>query len=254
MAQVYGLSGRNAAEEAHKRTKRLLIHGLCSIAALALIVGYSIGASFPFRGVALGWVLLSDALLLVLALLIAKWASDKIDILDRQRAIWRKGAAGEAAVAETLAGLPNDFVVVNDVSQRFGNIDHVVIGPTGIYVIDTKNWRGTVKADAQGELLLNGKPPSKPAIKSLLNAVMDFRSKLKALAGSDYFVRGVIVFPLAYVEATYGSTRQIHCLRPDRLTDYLQDQKSSRTVTNTDVDQIKRATLQLAAMDERFAV
>jgi hypothetical protein len=251
MAQVFGLSGRNAAEESHTRTKRLLVYGFCGIAAFSLLAGYAIGAAFPIRGFALGWVLLIDTLLLLLVVLISKWASDKIDIMDRQRMAWRKGATGEAHVAQTLAELPNEFVVINDVSKRFGNIDHVLVGPTGVFVIDAKNWTGTVKADGEGDILLNGNRLPKPPIKALLRSVMDFQNKLKALTETDYFVRGLMVFPNAYVEANYGSTRQIHCLRSDRLTKYLLDQ-TFRKLAPADIEKLTRATLQLAGMDERF--
>ena len=91
--------------------------------------------------------------------------------------------------------------------------------------MDAKNWKGSVKSDDSGGLLLNGEPLAKPAIKILLGAVMDFQGKLKALTETDYFVRGLMVFPIAYVEANFGSTRQIHCLRNERLLDYLNDQK-----------------------------
>jgi hypothetical protein len=252
MAQVFGKSGRNAAEQSHKRTKTLLVYAFCGIAGLGFLGGYAFGATFPLYRFVFGWVLLVDALLFALILLIGKWGTEKIDALDRERLSWRKGAVGEALVALTLAELPNEFVVVHDVSQRFGNIDHVVIGPTGVYVIDTKNWTGSVKTDAQGELLLNEKPLQKPAIRALLGSVMDFQAKLTTLTETDYFVRGLMVFPNAYVEANYGSTRQIHCLRKERLIDYLQDQTFSRKFATSDIDRIKRATLQLAQMDEQF--
>jgi len=61
-----------------------------------------------------------------------------MDALDRDRMSWRKGALGEWLTEETLKSLPDGYVVINDVTQKFGNIDHVVIGPTGVYVIDTK--------------------------------------------------------------------------------------------------------------------
>jgi hypothetical protein len=254
MAQVFGNSGRNAAEESHKRTKRMLTYGFCGIAALALLGGYAFGAALPIRGFGLARVLFFDAVLLVAIVLIAKWATGNVDAMDRDRMFWRKGAVGEALVAQTLSELSADFVVINDVSKRFGNIDHVVIGPTGVYVIDAKNWTGSVRADGQGELLLNEKPVPKPAVKALLGSVMDFQGKVKALTETDYFVRGLIVFPNAYVEANYGSTRQIHCLRNELLVEYLQNQTFSRRLAATDVNKIKRATLQLAGMDERFIV
>jgi Nuclease-related domain len=253
MAQVFGESGRRAAAQLHARTKRLLVVGFVAIAALAFIGGFAIGAAFPIRGFPLGWIALISTVMALLIWLIGKWATDKMDTIDRERISWRKGAVGEALVAATLTELPDSFVVVNDVSKRFGNIDHVVIGPTGVYVIDAKNWNGSVKADGQGELMLNEKALSKPPIKSLLWSVMDFQSKLKALTDVDYFVRGLMVFPNAYVEANYESTRQIHCLRSERLVGYVQDEAFSRRLACTDLDRIKRATLQLAGMDERFA-
>jgi hypothetical protein len=252
MAQVFGEPGRNAAEESFRHTKRLLVAAFCAIAALGFLGGYAIHAIFLIRAFSLGWVLAMAALLFLLMWLIGKWATTKIDAIDRQRMSWRKGAVGEALVAGTLASLENDFVVINDVSKTFGNIDHVVIGPTGVYVLDTKNWKGTVKADGGGELLVNGQAPSKPAIKMMLRGVMDFQSKLKALAEKDYFVRGLLVFPMAYIEANFGSTRQIHCLRDDRIVDYIQNQTPSTKLEPANIARIKRATLQLAQMDERF--
>ena len=149
--------------------------------------------------------------------------------------------------------LPDEYVVVNDVSKRFGNIDHVVIGPTGVYVVDSKNWKGTVKADGNGELLLNGKLPTKPPIKRMMGAVMDFQGKLKALTEQDPFVRGLMVFPMSYVEANFGTTRHIHCLRGEKLLEYIQDKTFSKGMKAEDIQRIKKATLQLAGMDERFS-
>ena len=105
-----------------------------------------------------------------------------------------------------LSELPADFVVVNDVSKRFGNIDHVVIGPTGVYVIDTKNWTGSVKADGQGELLWNGKPLP---IKTLLGSVMDFQNKLKALTEAV-----LCPWPDAFSYRVCGSELRIDAANP----------------------------------------
>jgi hypothetical protein len=252
MAQVFGEPGRNAAEESFRQTKNVLVVAMCAIGALGVIGGYVFGRVFPIRHFSFGWMFLITALICIFIWLIGQWGTNKIDVIDRQRMSWRKGAVGEALVEGILISLPDDFIVINDVSKRFGNIDHVVIGPTGVYVIDSKNWRGTVSTDGKGELLLNGKPPLKPAIKTTLGAVMDFQNKLKALAEEEYFVRGLLVFPMAYVEANFGSTRQIHCLRDDRLVDYIQNQTSSMRLGEDDIKRIKRATLQLAEMDERF--
>lgn len=42
---------------------------------------------------------------------------------------------------------PNAWTVIRDLDWpggRYGNVDHVVVGPSGVYVIDTKNWHGDI--------------------------------------------------------------------------------------------------------------
>jgi uncharacterized membrane protein len=253
MAQIFGEPGRNAAEESYRQTRRFLMITLIGIAVLSAIWGFALGAAFPIKH--LGWpiALVIAGLFWVVIFLIYRWVSKKMDAVDRERMSWRKGALGEWLAAETLKSLPNDYAVINDVTKKLGNIDHVVIGPTGVYVINAKNWKGTVSADGKGELLVNRRSPDKPAIKNMLTGVMDFQTKLTALTEGDYFVRGLLVFPIAYVEADFGSTRHIHCLRDDRLIDYIQNKTFAQSLSSDDVDRITRATLQLAGMDKRFA-
>lgn len=65
---------------------------------------------------------------------------------------WSTGADGEAATAGYLDPLADlGFVVMHDVSipRSRANIDHLVIGPTGVFVIETKNIRGKVRIDGE---------------------------------------------------------------------------------------------------------
>ena len=50
---------------------------------------------------------------------------------------WGKGILGEEMVVETLTPLDNSYVLINDVllPEGKGNIDHILVGPTGIFVI-----------------------------------------------------------------------------------------------------------------------
>jgi len=62
---------------------------------------------------------------------------------------WRRGAAGEVATARLLDGLPGRrWVVLHDlrIPGSRANLDHLVIGPTGVWVIDTKTTRAPVRA------------------------------------------------------------------------------------------------------------
>ncbi len=53
---------------------------------------------------------------------------------------YRKGSVAEQAVGDALDGLRRDgFFMLHDVDDpQGGNIDHIVSGPTGVYLIETK--------------------------------------------------------------------------------------------------------------------
>ncbi len=61
-----------------------------------------------------------------------------------KRENWYKGIRGEYIVANYLNQLPEYYSVFNDVKLpgSYGNLDHIVIGPNGIFVIETKNYKG----------------------------------------------------------------------------------------------------------------
>ena len=144
----------------------------------------------------------------------------KLDEIEKGRAAMRKGAAGENAVAQILKDFPDNFCVINGLTTPFGDLDHVVIGPTGVYIIDTKNWKGVVSADGKGELLLNGKPPDKPTVKPLVTRMMNVKDKIKTLSNLDPFFKAVLVFPIARVDARWGETGSANCIRDDQLWSY----------------------------------
>ncbi len=60
---------------------------------------------------------------------------------------YRSGSQGEHEISKVLSSaLNDDYHLINDVAlpDAFGNIDHIVLGPNGIFVIETKNWRGEI--------------------------------------------------------------------------------------------------------------
>ena len=60
---------------------------------------------------------------------------------------WSRGARGERRTAEYLEPLlAHGFVILHDrqIPGSRANIDHVAIGPSGIYVIETKYISGTI--------------------------------------------------------------------------------------------------------------
>jgi hypothetical protein len=70
-----------------------------------------------------------------------------------QARTWQRGAHGERRTARMLDRLVRDgFVVFHDlaVPDSPANVDHLAIGPTGVFVIDSKQWTGTVRQGADG--------------------------------------------------------------------------------------------------------
>lgn len=70
---------------------------------------------------------------------------------ERRGMGWRKGHEGELIVTNCLRRLPEGYHILNDIKLpgAYGNMDHVVVGPTGVYVIETKSYSGNyiVKGD-----------------------------------------------------------------------------------------------------------
>ncbi len=58
---------------------------------------------------------------------------------------WERGAVGEELMARRLADLPDTFRVLHDrrIPRTPANIDHIVVGPGGVWVIDAKRYTGS---------------------------------------------------------------------------------------------------------------
>lgn len=78
---------------------------------------------------------------------VARRAREKAQRLEQRAALFEKGAEGECATAHALTTLPSGWTAIHDVrwpGRRLANIDHVVVGPGGVFVIDSKLWSGRV--------------------------------------------------------------------------------------------------------------
>jgi hypothetical protein len=242
MAKVLGETGRYVAEQATKKLLRLLLLLYVFGISIGFLSGYMLGARQN----------LITLLVLPLLLLLWQFFAKKFKAIETDRINFRKGVMGEAVIGYILEGFPDDYRVIHDLSTPFGNIDHVVIGPAGAYVIDAKNWKGVVAADGSGELLLNGKPTQKTEIKNLTRRIMSIKEKINVLSSLDPYVQGVFAFPSAYVEAKWGTTGYIHCIRDEQLYEYIVENKRSKKLSTKEIETISQSFLALARMDKDF--
>ena len=81
------------------------------------------------------------------------------DPLTRDNYPWYKGALGEIAVGEILERLAPEWTVLHAVPVGAGasDIDHVLIGPGGVFTLNTKNHAGQSVWVAGRTLMVSGK-------------------------------------------------------------------------------------------------
>jgi hypothetical protein len=82
---------------------------------------------------------------------------------------WRRGAAGERHTARLLGPLErHGWAVLHDlaVPGSRANLDHLVIGAGGVFVIDSKQYRGRLQLDASGRLW-HGRYPLAPVLRAV---------------------------------------------------------------------------------------
>lgn len=106
---------------------------------------------------------------------------------------WYKGALGEIAVARILENLGPEWLVLHAVPVGKGSsdIDHVLVGPAGVFTVNTKNHSGQAVWVAGRTLMVAGKKT-----RHLYNAAHEAARAarlLTAAVGFPVTVSGVVV-------------------------------------------------------------
>lgn len=144
---------------------------------------------------------------------------------------WSKGILGEELVVETLTPLDNSYVLINDVllPEGKGNIDHILVGSTGIFVIETKNYRWPYS--------------TKFPIRQVIRNAVSLRYFLKDQIQLDIFVHALLVF--ADSNATMSqSSSLVHVRNLENLCEFIKNHRTrsvlDRNTIRRLVDEIRR--------------
>ncbi|HET6814219.1 MAG TPA: nuclease-related domain-containing protein, partial [Actinomycetota bacterium] len=122
---------------------------------------------------------------------------------------WRRGAAGERRTARLLAPLErHGWAVLHDLAipGTQANIDHLVIGPGGVLVVDSKQYRGRLRLDRHG-MVWHGRQLLVSALRKVLWA-----------ADQADEVLGVAEIQVAAVVAVHGASVPWGLLQADGVT------------------------------------
>ena len=110
------------------------------------------------------------------------------------------GEKGERRVSEVLRTLRDrDYVTFDDLLLEGVNVDHVVVGPGGVFAVETKTFSisGKVSAgiDASGGLQFGGNPAFKDPLKQARASAAMVSAELKRWMHREIWVNPLVVLP-----------------------------------------------------------
>ena len=113
---------------------------------------------------------------------VASWA-------DRRAVAFDKGSEGERMVAEAVAPLSASgwFILHDRQAPNGGNVDHVLVGPGGVVVLDAKAWSGSLAVSPKGRLRHNDRDAHK-AVSSMSSVIAHLSESLPSLSVSGGLV------------------------------------------------------------------
>jgi len=149
----------------------------------------------------------------------------------------RQGRDGERVVAEYLDALrAHGFRVLHDVVGGSFNIDHVLVGPSGVFVVETKTWTKRPGQDIcfDGErLLIGGREDCRP-LRQAKGQAKWLSELVGERIGRRIFVKAIVSFADRYVKES-TSAGSIFVLNPKRLHTIANQ---PRTLTDAEIGKI----------------
>lgn len=136
-----------------------------------------------------------------------------------------QGAQGEERVGAALESLrAKGWYVFHDLPlPSVGNIDHLVIGPAGVFVVETKSHRGRITAQGN-QLLRNGKPLEKDFVKQVKAQSVALNQLLQQRLRQNYYVQPIVCFSDAFVQVAGSRVEHVWVLPLAWLTQALERQ------------------------------
>lgn len=201
-AQVYGSPGERPRLAG-------LLRALWPMLVVAGVAGGLCAAMLPVPRLS---ITTGGFLLLLLAAAVA------VAVVTSRRRVgsFIKGARGEEDVARELSFLPASYSVFHGLSRsartimgRGGDVDHMVIGPTGVFVIETKNWDGAITVDDAG-ILYDGKRPDRPPLQQVKAAAAALHDVLREASEARVACQPVVCFA---ADTVAGDSREADGVR-----------------------------------------
>lgn len=179
----------------------------------------------------------SATVVAVVVVLSVAWYVRKAYVKARQ---YGQGILGEEAVGQYLEEhlRPQGCQVLHDIPAEGFNVDHVVVGPTGVFAIETKTHRkpakgaSRVKFDGTSVSVNGFRPDRDPVVQAKAQARWLF-DLLERSTGRRVFVQPIVIYPGWFVESQPGSG-DVWVLNEKALPTFIANARGAR-LTNEDV-------------------
>jgi hypothetical protein len=238
MAQVFGGQSEYLINQDHK-FRNISVVGILLLFVLAFFI---FGIIFSFGSISIGFSLF----ILFIILIISK----KINLNIGNSYKYHRGRKGEYEICEELAKLPEDYSVFQDIKikKEGGNIDFVVIGPTGIFAIEVKSHKGKISHENE-HLLINGKRFEKNILGQTLSQALNLREFLKQKTGKELFINSVLSFSSPYASMRFGLkpvTSNIYIVQKSFLRQLIL--KNNSSISDSEIENVKNELKSIVKM------
>jgi hypothetical protein len=141
--------------------------------------------------------------------------------LTEESRAWFDAAASEIEVGDALEQLSDDWVVLHSLPVGSGatDIDHIAIGPTGVYIINTNSHAGQSVWVSQRSFLVAG--VRHPHIRNMEYEMGRAERLLGAAAGEPVEVSGIIAVFAARSITVHEQHRDVAVLAASDLVSWL---------------------------------
>ncbi|HKP04193.1 MAG TPA: nuclease-related domain-containing protein [Chthoniobacterales bacterium] len=143
-----------------------------------------------------------------------------------------RGERGELHVAEVLEGLRRfGYQPFHDLKRDGFNIDHVVVGPAGVFAIETKFRSGAGEISFRnGEgLFVDGRPEENDCLNQAVANAAEVRRMIKQDCNVHEWVDAVLVFVGDWRVRNEWQTTNARVVTADRLVPYFVSQQPRLT-------------------------
>jgi len=206
-------AGEGGREQFRKMRRDALGRNARDIVILALIVVASVSAIVVLDGA----VQLLGAFILGVSFMLATvmWIMGG-DVWSLPPA-W--GAIGEEQTGDVLEGLDSSWWVEHDIQHGYGNYDHVVVGPPGVFLLDTKRLSRVARVQ-KDELRAGGMHYSGTGFR---RGAVTLAEALGATLGARSWVQAVVVIWGTLGHETREEERVVY-VQGENLLAWLQSQ------------------------------